>query len=308
MKKGLKITLIIVGSVLAFVAVDLVVSAIYRKATSRIEKYEITESFKNIDINTSVSDIEFIKSSTTEVVVKETKYERHIVKVENDTLKIDFDHKYKFNFLMLPLDFKVQVYAPFTDAYKLNLVNSTGDVYARSECSFADTNIQVSTGDVDFRCNINGDLKVNVTTGDVCLSNMSVLGKTDIRTSTGKQSFDHVKFTEGLTLKSTTGSSTLSDIETSDLNVDTTTGKVKLNNVKVSKKMNISTSTGDVEIKRSDAEEVNIKTTTGDVTADFLTSKIVSTRSSTGEVDVPKSTTGGICSIETTTGDIKVTF
>jgi DUF4097 and DUF4098 domain-containing protein YvlB len=61
-----------------------------------------------------------------------------------------------------------------------------------------------------------------------------------------------------------------------------------------------------VKFEKSDAAELSIKTDTGDVTGTLLTEKIFDAKSSTGDVDVPKTGSGGKCEIRTGTGDIRI--
>ena len=57
-------------------------------------------------------------------------------------------------------------------------------------------------------------------------------------------------------------------------------------------------------MEKSDAATLSIKTDTGDVTGTLLTEKTFDAKASTGDVDVPKTTAGGVCKIRTDTGDI----
>ena len=68
--------------------------------------------------------------------------------------------------------------------------------------------------------------------------------------------------------------------------------------------MTLTRTTGDVTFDRSDASELYVDTSTGDVTGTFLTSKIFITNTTTGKIDVPETTEGGVCKINTTTGKI----
>ena len=51
-----------------------------------------------------------------------------------------------------------------------------------------------------------------------------------------------------------------------------------------------------------------MKTDTGDVTGSLLSDKIFLAESDVGSVDVPKTTTGGVCEIRTDTGKIAITI
>ena len=70
--------------------------------------------------------------------------------------------------------------------------------------------------------------------------------------------------------------------------------------------MDIRRSTGDVDIRGCDAPVIVIETDTGDVTGSLLTGKLFDIRTSTGNVQIPKSTLGGECRITTSTGDIRI--
>ena len=70
----------------------------------------------------------------------------------------------------------------------------------------------------------------------------------------------------------------------------------------------IDSSTGNVTFEDSDAATIDVKTDTGDVTGTLLTSKVFYVTTDTGKVNVPKSTTGGLCNIETDTGDVRISI
>ena len=59
--------------------------------------------------------------------------------------------------------------------------------------------------------------------------------------------------------------------------------------------------------KDSDANTIDIEATTGNVTGNLLSDKTFDVKSNTGRVNVPE-TTGPICKIRTSTGDIVLTI
>lgn len=309
MKKGLKITLIAVGSFLGLVALDLGVSLIYNKANEATNTHELESSFNKIKIDVSTSDIEIIKANDGKgkVVCKETKKIKHDVKVEDETLKINFNYKYRFSLFMFTPSFKVQVYVPSNVEYELNSTSSTGELEVGSDLVFTKVNSQITTGNLSIASNVKNEVKIKLTTGDVSLSKMSP-NSINIETSTGKIELKDIGCSGDIELKSSTGSKYLENLTSKNLTNTSSTGDLKLKKVVLSEKLNSTTTTGKIKLSESDAKEVDIKTTTGDVDAEFLSDKIVYAKTSTGDVDVPKSTTGGLCSIETTTGDIKVTI
>lgn len=291
MKKGLKIILIVLGSLLGVVALDLGVSLIVNAATRVETSHELKgKSFNKIDINIGTADVYLKKYSGTAPYVKcyETSYAKHEVEVEDNTLKIDCNVKERYTFLMVSPQRKIELYVPILTEYKFNIHRSTGDVFTDGDFNFSEFIAKGSTGDVSMSTNVvSGKLDIDQTTGDVKLYNVKA-SSIKLETSTGSTNLDMVKSVGELKLKSSTGKHYLNYCDAD--------------------KINIETSTGDVDLKSCEANSIDIKTSTGDVTAEFRTSKIVYAKSSTGNIDVPKSTSGGLCSIETSTGDIKVTF
>ena len=309
MKKGLKIALIVASSLLAVIAVDLAISFIYRSANSETNTHELDKVFNKIKIDVSTSDIEFIKVNEGygKVICFETKDYKHTVKVENDTLKIDFDYKYRFSFMMFQPSYKVQIYIPSTTEYDLNAVRSTGNIKSGTDFTFSNLFLESSTGDANIESNVKNSVKAISSTGKVYLSKMNP-SSINIETSTGVARLKDIQCSGNIDMKSSTGDKHLDNVQAVNLSLESSTGDVKMDNVFLSSKLSINSSTAEIRIASSDATDIDIKTTTGDVTAEFVTSKIVYAKSLTGSVNVPKSTTGNLCSIETTTGDIKVTF
>ena len=112
--------------------------------------------------------------------------------------------------------------------------------------------------------------------------------------------------TNEITIIVTTGDVKIKDVACKTFTSNGNTGDITLINVIVRDNLTIFRSTGDVELDRCDAETIYIKTSTGDVEGLILSSKIFIVKTSTGDVDVPRTTTGGICEIITSTGDIEI--
>ena len=76
----------------------------------------------------------------------------------------------------------------------------------------------------------------------------------------------------------------------------------------IDNKIKIHTSTGNVRFTNSDGYELYIRTDTGSVKGTLLTSKIFYANTDTGRINVPHSTSGGICDVETDTGNIELSI
>ena len=81
-----------------------------------------------------------------------------------------------------------------------------------------------------------------------------------------------------------------------------------LKNVIANEKFDIERSTGDVKLELCDAAEILIRTDTGSVTGSLMSDKVFIVSADTGRVNVPKTTSGGVCQITTDTGDIRITI
>ena len=103
-----------------------------------------------------------------------------------------------------------------------------------------------------------------------------------------------------------TGSIDLTGVSCKALATKGSTGDICLDNVIADESINIKRSTGNVKFVKCDAEEIFVKVSTGDVTGSLLSDKVFSTKTSTGRVSVPNTTTGGVCEITTNTGDINI--
>ena len=101
---------------------------------------------------------------------------------------------------------------------------------------------------------------------------------------------------------------TLTEVSAGNVSSIGDTGKLNMKNVIASEGFELERKTGDIRFEDCDAGEIRVRTSTGDVTGTLRTPKIFLTKTSTGKIVVPDSTTGGRCEITTTTGDIQLEF
>lgn len=234
-------------------------------------KYDITDNFKNISVNVKTADIVFVASekAKTEVVCYEQDNANHEVSVDNDTLTIKLVDERKW-YEYIGINFrtpKITVYLPQGEYGNLTVSASTGDIDIKN-LSAENINLTVTTGEIEAKSiTCNGDFKTTVSTGEV----------------------------------------ELKDVSCKNLSSNGNTGDITLKDVIAEEKFAIERSTGDVKFERCDANEIFVKTDTGDVKGSLLSDKVFITQTDTGNIDVPKTITGGRCEITTDTGDIKIT-
>lgn len=273
--------------------------------------YELSEEYNAIAVTTATADIVLVPSDNAKstVVCCERKNERHSVTVKDGTLVIEAVDTRKW-YEYIGIDFgspKITVTVPRGEYGALSVRSSTGDVEIPKDLTFDRVDISESTGDVTCRASVSGRLTVKTSTGDIRVENASA-GALDLSVSTGNVTVSGVVCTGDVTVRVSTGKTTLTDVTCNNVRTSGDTGDISLKNVIAADKFSIERSTGDVKLDGCDAAELAIKTDTGDVTGSLLTEKVFIAQADTGRVDVPKTASGGKCTITTDTGDIKITI
>lgn len=302
---------ILLGAIIFCVAMTMLGWDFTRLSTQKMEtnEYDINEKFTNIEVNIDTADIIFLPSDNDKcrVVCYEKMNFKHTVKVENDSLVINstdegrwIDH-IGFNF-SAP---KITVYMPEGEYGALKIESSTSDISLPKDFKLNNIDISLTTGDVECYASATNAIKIKTSTGNIGIRDTSS-ASLDLTVSTGKVRASRIECAGDLSLTVTTGESYLSDIKCKNLTTEGNTGDISLTEVIVTEKLSIKRTTGDVEFDDLDAGEISINTSTGDVEGTLLSEKIFITKTSTGEIDVPRTTSGGICEITTSTGDIEV--
>ncbi len=163
------------------------------------------------------------------------------------------------------------------------------------------------TGNVNFCASASETVKIKTSTGNICVEDISA-GALDLSVTTGKVTVSDVSCDGDVTVGVSTGKTYLTDTRCKSIISSGNTGDIYLDNVIATEKFSIERSTGDVKFDGCDAVEIYVKTDTGDVTGSLLTEKVFITRTDTGNVDVPKTVSGGKCEITTDTGDINISI
>ena len=314
MKKAfiiIAIVLLVLGSAIFFAALAAARFDFKHFGTSELQAktYPVSEEFRNIQIDENTAEIAFALSEdgTCSVVCRESEKTTRTVTVEEGTLKIAVEEKIGWkNWFNLSFEEEsVTVYLP-KDTYEALLIEThTGDVDIPENLHFNDIDITGSTCDVRCGASVSNELSIQLSTGDVTLSGISA-GTIKCTVTTGDVRMQSVSCAGDVTLQCSTGRTTLDALTCNNLQSEGSTGRVQLKDVVVSGTIEIERGTGDVAFDNCDANEIRIKTSTGDVTGSLRTAKTFVTETSTGDVKVPESASGGRCEITTTTGDIVI--
>ena len=273
--------------------------------------YTVGPEFTDITIESKTADVIFQPASDGKVTVEclEQLHAEHAVSVENGTLVIRlvderkwYEHISWFNFTSP----RITVSLPEGQYGRLIIRTSTGKVSLAERLSFDSADMTLSTGTVTSRACVTGMLKIKTNTGSISLQGVSV-GTLELATSTGKITAEAIRCTGEAKLTVDTGDICLTDFRCKIFDAKTDTGDLLLTKVIVEEALMARTDTGKVKFDGCDAGELTVKTDTGSVTGSLLTPKIFFAQTDTGRVDVPKTTTGGVCEIITDTGSIRIT-
>ena len=282
MKKSTKVwlitasSLILLGIILFGGTMSMISWDFAKLSTVKYETatHEITQSFNNISIKANTDKITILPSpdGICKVVCFEQEKLRHNVTVDEETLTIKKTDTRKWYENITIFSFstpKIIIYLPKTEYTSLLISLSTGDVELSDNFKFNNIDISVSTGDINI---------------------------------------SSIECTEVLRTKCTTGDIKLTNVTCASLISTGDTGDIALTNVMAKESFNIERTTGDISLDSCDAREIFIETNTGNVCGTLLSEKTFVVNTSTGNIDVPKTTSGGNCSITTSTGDIKISI
>ncbi len=298
MGKAMKIWLIIATILIVLGGILFVIGMTGKKwdfSKLSTEKYEtnfslVSEEFKHISIKVETADISLVpvEDNICKVVFYEHEKVKHLATVNDETLTISVvDQRQWYDYIGISVSSpKIIIYLPEKDYASLNIKGTTGNVEILNDIRTENVDISISTGSITLQNLIVDNMNLSVSTGDIKVSS--------------------VECEEEVKLKGETGKTTLSGIKCGSLYSKASTGKIILSNVMVTDVFSVERSTGDVKFEGCDAGEIQIKTSTGKVAGSLLSEKIFFAQTSTGKINVPKTTTGGKCEINTSTGDIKV--
>lgn len=300
------IGVIIFGGVMTVLKWDLSKLSTVKYETT---EHKISESYKNISINTDVANIVFVPSESGEstVICHESVKAKHSVTVADATLVIEVKDTRKW-YEYIGINFgspKITVYLPRDEYGKLSVTSDTGNMEIPKDFNFESIDILTTTGIVKNSASASEGVNIKTTTGSIKIDGISAKSL-DLSATTGSVCVFDVKINGGIKVKVSTGEAELTDVTCEAITSDGNTGNVLLKNVIALKKIDIKRSTGKITFDSCDAAEILVKTDTGDVTGTLLSEKVFITHTDTGKISVPKSAKGGKCEITTDTGDIKL--
>ena len=187
------------------------------------------------------------------------------------------------------------------------IIASTGKTSVSQMKASGDVSVESDTGRqsfYDLTCN---NATLISETGDKEISSLTAFGNLTVESDTGDNLFSN-SLCDDLTVTTSTGKQTYTAFSCASTKMTASTGDISMTDFVASKQMEINTSTGDVSFDRCDAASLAIQTGTGSVTGTFRTPKVFYAQSSSGKIEVPASTEGGLCQVQTNTGKVKLSI
>lgn len=303
--------LVIVGAVVFVCAMTYLGWDFSKLTTSNfaVKKYTVTDSFSGININVDTADITISPSEDGETLVVSNAPEKisYNVYVVDGSLKIELLDERRWHEKLFTPDIKLDIHLPIGDYDSLKIGISTGNTKIYGDMSFKSLEFSGSTGDVECLAPITDFANVKISTGNIKLTKVNV-ATLNLEVSTGDVVLNEINCSGDINIAVTTGKAYLCDVNCKNFSSNGSTGDVVLKSVIASECFDIERTTGNVSFDDCDASEINVKTSTGDVRGNFLTEKVIFATASTGKIDVPQYTSGGKCTIETSTGDIIISI
>ena len=270
--------------------------------------YTIDEEFSNISINGEECDVILLPSEdeSCKVVCYENDKVYHSVEVKDDTLTIErHDNRKWYEYIGVYWgNMEIEVYLPEKEYKSLYAKNQSGDIVIPEHFSFDSVDIQTTSGCINFTALVKGELFTKTTSGDAYIGKTTP-SKLSAQSKSGELTMEDVTVQETITFSATSGDVELSGIKGQSITGETKSGVVDFSDVITSDNIRIESSSGDVELYKCDAASLWLQTRSGNVTGTFLTEKIFLTDTSSGDIEVPHSASGGKCEITTTSGDIE---
>ena len=309
----------------------------YKNAEVKFDEkvHLIDEKFENIKIDDTMCNIFIIPSEDEEckVVCHDEEKRYHTVEVVNNTLTINsvdsrkWYEEFYFGFTFSWNDFiSLSIYLPEKEYKELYIDTFSGDVDIASSFTFANSEVESTSGDIKCNAKFKGDVKFDSTSGDIDLSNVSAnnisacttsgdIAISDISadnisadTTSGEVEISSVNAKDKLYADSTSGDVNVLDSKAYDIFLESTSGDVDMRNTVSLGDLKIESTSGDIEFYRCDGKSIDLNSVSGDIEGSFLTEKLFITDTTSGEVNVPNCTSDEQCRITTTSGDIEVTI
>lgn len=271
--------------------------------------YNISEDFDNISIEADIENINFALSDdkSCKVLCYEEEDYTHNVRVQNNTLMITKPdrNKWYLNYYFVTETPEITVYLPENYYKSLKIDSDTGDNYIPNGFSFDSISVSLSTGNITCLASANKNVDIETDTGNISLSDMNS-ENVKIISDTGEIEINNANLSGKLYIEEDTGSVKMQNISCNELAWNANTGEIAMTDVIAANDFKLESDTGDIEFNSCDAETIFAESSTGNIYGTLLKEMVIIAESDTGDINIPKTFSGGRCELITDTGDITI--
>lgn len=319
MKRGKKIALLTAGILIALGAVlgmsAVLLGDINATDVNTVQMAEgitpVKEDFRHISVDTDACNVSLLPAPDGITRVEWWYPDRGMsinVQVEGDTLHISSEYiwtkwyeRIQFGFGLEEL--RILVYLSEEEYGNLTITSASGDLNVPDAFTFESARLTSASGDVTFRGTVEGELSAMSTSGDVTLQGCRPQSLSAATTS-GTLSLSGLDVREDMTLETTSGDLGLDNVACRELTANSSSGTIQCQDVLARGPIRMDTASGEIRLTHCDASSLVLSSSSGDISGTLRTEKIYLAHSDSGNVEVPHSTTGGSCEINTSSGDI----
>lgn len=216
----------------------------------------------------------------------------------------------------------ILLYLPNSYYEQLNIETGSGNMDLPQDFSFSNAQLKSSSGHISLESRVENKLSAETSSGYLLVNGVSCKEMTlatssgkgevcyggadrlQIKSSSGDISLSYLDSGE-LEAKASSGDISLTGVQLSgDLKISATSGTVSLNICEAGS-MKLNTSSGAISLTNCDAGSLELRSSSGDILGSLLSDKRFITKSSSGSIQVPETGSGGVCKVETSSGDIR---
>ncbi len=320
MKKSMKIWLITAaalllgGLTLCLLAVSLAGPELDRLNTESYTEKSLTidEPFDSLIIRVSSRQVQLLPSEggTCRVDWNESERSRVQVAVKNGTLEaLEKNSGGAFGpvgfFWGTSAQLSITLRLPEAEYRALTVGTSSGDVEVPEGFCFQTARLDSTSGNLRFSAQVSEELRMRSTSGDLELTGASP-ARAELESTSGRLLLRSCEC-GALSASSTSGDISLENCRGESLALDATSGGLALKSCQFSGPASLETVSGDIRFSGLDAGSLSFDAVSGSVKGTLLSGKVFQTDTVSGRISLPPADpSGGLCTAETTSGDIDI--
>lgn len=313
MKKSVRVALILIALGLCILLIALCFSRFdfFRLMTKELETETVTveEPFDRIVVESDARDVIVIPAAdgVCRVTGPVDENIRFSADVADGELRVSSKEERHFDLYIstaIIVNDSIRIELPQAEYAALEITCASGNVSVDPGFDFARLEIASASGNIDSRADAEA-LEITTASGNISVSD-AALGTVSVESASGRISADDLH-AETFSAVSSSGDLKLSEIRCDDLRIKTASGSAKLSDVIAANLLQAETASGSIRLESCDADSLNLTTRSGGIRGTLLSPKRFEIADvGSGRISVPSDTDGGLCTLKTGSGDIRI--